>query len=338
MIPEELRKLPYRPRPRARRKKVEATPTDAPTLEPGRVPVVWAYGRVSSEKQRAEGKTSLDGQAEVMKRKFESRYKDTHEYGGFFEDAVSAAKLSFSERPTGKELCQKMKAGDVLIVAKVDRFSREGVYHGLAEVKRLRARGVRLLCLDIDSHDIEVDGGPGELVLMLMLWAASQERKRIIERTTEGTRRAEARRKALGIPRTPRVCPYGMKRTGKKRYSPDLEWREYVRKLWALHKFAREKLGYSDYDMRFANLLEWWDLYWWKHYSLRRRDGRPQDYIPAVKTWLTWVAKELELQKKEAAEGKPPPDPVEEPWREAFERRDVMRSSEIIDLIPADAG
>jgi DNA invertase Pin-like site-specific DNA recombinase len=80
-----------------------------------------------------------------------------------------------------------------IVVWKLDRFSREGVIPTLSYIKQLKDRGVWLKSMTESWLDTSQEGIT-EIIMAIMSWVASEERKKISERTIAGIRR----RKALG--------------------------------------------------------------------------------------------------------------------------------------------
>jgi DNA invertase Pin-like site-specific DNA recombinase len=74
---------------------------------------------------------------------------------------------------------------DGILVWKSDRFSREGVICMMAYVRTLRSRGVFLRSLSESWLDTSQEG-VADMILAVMAWVASEERKRISERTKAG--------------------------------------------------------------------------------------------------------------------------------------------------------
>jgi DNA invertase Pin-like site-specific DNA recombinase len=78
-------------------------------------------------------------------------------------------------------------------VWKLDRFSREGILSTMSYIKQLKDRGAWLKSMTESWLDTSQEGIT-DIVLAIMAWAASEERKKISERTKAGI----ARRRALG--------------------------------------------------------------------------------------------------------------------------------------------
>ncbi len=80
-----------------------------------------------------------------------------------------------------------------IVVWKLDRFSREGVIPTLSYIKQLKDRGVWLKSMTESWLDTSNEGIT-EVIMAIMSWVASEERKKISERTKAGI----ARKRALG--------------------------------------------------------------------------------------------------------------------------------------------
>lgn len=84
---------------------------------------------------------------------------------------------------------------NAILVWKLDRFSREGISHTLAYIQRLQSRRCALKSLTETWVDTGVDNPMSEFLLAVFSWVASEERRKISERTKLGIQR----RKNLGI-------------------------------------------------------------------------------------------------------------------------------------------
>ncbi len=83
----------------------------------------------------------------------------------------------------------------VIIVWKLDRFSREGISHTLSYIEKLKRRGVAVKSLTESWLDTSKDNPMSEVILAIMSWAAAEERRKISDRTKLGIQR----RKNLGV-------------------------------------------------------------------------------------------------------------------------------------------
>jgi len=81
---------------------------------------------------------------------------------------------------------------NAVLVWKMDRFSRENMSVVIGHVQKLKSRGVGLKSLTESFLDTASDNPMGEVVLAVMSWAASEERRKISERTKAGIRQLRA--------------------------------------------------------------------------------------------------------------------------------------------------
>ena len=88
---------------------------------------------------------------------------------------------------------------DLILIWALDRLSREGISNTLAYFDRFERNGVAIKSLKESWLDTR-DEGLGHLLIAIFSWVASQERKRIIERTRAGLDRARSEGKKLGRP------------------------------------------------------------------------------------------------------------------------------------------
>ena len=128
----------------------------------------YGYCRVSTNGQ-ING-TSLDSQkAAVMDAGAEVIYTDV--YTG-----------TKTDRPEFNKLLNALKAGDMLIVTKLDRFARSTM-EGTAVIKGLFEKGVKVHILNLGI----IENTPnGRLIFNIFMSFAEFERDLIVERTQEG--------------------------------------------------------------------------------------------------------------------------------------------------------
>jgi putative DNA-invertase from lambdoid prophage Rac len=152
---------------------------------------VYAYTRVSTDRQANEGE-SLDVQQRTI-----SGYAMMHDLAVervFVERGVSGSK-PLGERPAGGDLLKALKAGDVVITAKLDRMFRSAS-DALANLEDLKRRGVHLHMIDLGG-DVTANG-IAKLVFTILSAVAEAERDRIRERVTTVKADQRARRRYLG--------------------------------------------------------------------------------------------------------------------------------------------
>ena len=129
----------------------------------------YGYARVSSLGQQRNG-NSLDAQIELLKQRGAEV---------IVSECFTGRKV---ERPKFTELLGKLKAGDELIVCKLDRFARSSK-HGADLIQELVNRGVRVNILNMGVAD---NSSTGKLLLNIMFAFAEYEADMIAERTSEG--------------------------------------------------------------------------------------------------------------------------------------------------------
>lgn len=139
----------------------------------------YGYARVSSTTRYAGGE---DGNSlEAQERKLLD--------AGCSEIVSEAYTGTKMERPKFTKLIDTLKAGDTLVVCKLDRFARTAT-DGVNLVKELLARGISVHVLNMGL----VENTPtGRLTLTIMMAFAEYERDMIVERLADG--KAEAKRK-----------------------------------------------------------------------------------------------------------------------------------------------
>ena len=152
---------------------------------------VFGYCRVSTSRQANEGE-SLD----VQRRQVEG-YVLMHgmEPAVFVVEEGVSGSVPIAERPAGAPLFASLKAGDVVIAAKLDRLFRSAL-DALLVVESLKVRGVKLHLLDLGG-DI-AGNGLSKLFLTIAAAFAEAERDRIRERITQVKQDQKARGRYLG--------------------------------------------------------------------------------------------------------------------------------------------
>ena len=101
------------------------------------------------------------------------------------------------ERPMFAKLVDRLEAGDVLVVTKLDRLGRNAM-DVRATVERLEAANVKVHCLALGGMDLT--SSTGRMTMGVLAAVAEFERDLLIERTQSGLARAKASGKALGRP------------------------------------------------------------------------------------------------------------------------------------------
>ncbi len=154
----------------------------------------YGYIRVSTKGQQREGNSLPEQEAAILE-----RYADAI--------IVTEAKSGAEERPVFEELVENMVEGDLLIVTKLDRFSRSTV-DGLQFIDKLMNKGVSVHAL---NYGLVENTPVGRMILTNLFAYAEFERGMIIERTRAGKKQKRKTdpnykegRKTLEVPDFPK--------------------------------------------------------------------------------------------------------------------------------------
>jgi DNA invertase Pin-like site-specific DNA recombinase len=162
-------------------------------------PRTIGYARVSTEEQSANGQSlavqeqQLRGWAQMTERSIDTVVIEAGVSGG----------VPFIQRPEGGKLWAELRRGDNLVVAKLDRFSRN-LFDCLQVSRELQKRGVNLFLLDVGAADPVTGNGQSKLFLSMLGAFSEFERDRISERIKATKQRQKARGEFSGG-----VAPYG---------------------------------------------------------------------------------------------------------------------------------
>ena len=131
--------------------------------------MIYGYARVSTACQGRDG-NSLEDQRKAL---------EAYGCQEIVEEAFSGKTM---ERPSFVALQKRLKAGDTLVVSKLDRFARTAI-EGVQTVRELFERGVKVHILNMGLVENTLTGN---LILTVMLAFAEYERGMIVERTQTG--------------------------------------------------------------------------------------------------------------------------------------------------------
>lgn len=131
----------------------------------------YGYARVSTLHQDLEAQLNALGKEGCEK---------------IYKDKFTGTK---TDRPQFNKLLQELKAGDTLVVTKLDRFARTTA-DGINTIKGLFEKGIKVHVLNMGLVE---DTPTGRLILSVMLAFAEFERDMIVERTQEGKAIAKQR-------------------------------------------------------------------------------------------------------------------------------------------------
>lgn len=145
---------------------------------------IFGYGRVSTGQQTTENqRLELERGGLVV------------DY--WFSDHGVSGKTCASERPEFGRLLDKIRDGETLVVAKLDRLGRDAV-DVLQTIRSLEQRSIKVLVTQLGQTDLT--SAAGKLLLSMLAAVAEMERDLLIERTQAGLARARAEGKRLGRP------------------------------------------------------------------------------------------------------------------------------------------
>ena len=151
------------------------------------MPRTFAYVRVSTTGQTTEHQIQ---EIEAAGFQVEPRRIVTETVSG---------STAIAQRRGFAKLMDRLEAGDVLIVTKLDRLGRDAIDVSLT-VKALAGMGVRVHCLALGGVDLT--SSAGTMTMNVLNAVAQFERDLLIERTQSGLKRAKAEGKTLGRPAT----------------------------------------------------------------------------------------------------------------------------------------
>jgi putative DNA-invertase from lambdoid prophage Rac len=162
----------------------------------------YGYVRVSTVRQTDEGE-SLDVQQRTI-----ARYAMMHglTVDRAFIEAGMSGSVPLTDRPQGKTLLACLRAGDVVVTAKLDRMFRSAL-DALGVLADLKKRDISLHMIDLGG-DVTCTG-ISKLVFTILSAVADAERDRTRERITEVKRDQRTRGRYLGG-----IPPFGW-RAGK---------------------------------------------------------------------------------------------------------------------------
>lgn len=131
--------------------------------------MIYGYARVSTKGQAHDG-NSLESQIKLLKDNGAEK---------IYQDSFTGTK---TDRPAFTELLNELKAGDTLVVTKLDRFARS-MAQGSELVNELIEKGIKVNILNIGVMD---NTPSSKLIRNIFFSFAEFERDMIVERTQEG--------------------------------------------------------------------------------------------------------------------------------------------------------
>ncbi len=165
---------------------------------------VFGSTRVSTAEQAADDRSSLDTQRRKILAAAELAGLAVDE---IIEEAGVSGSRPLAERPAGSPLLARLRKGDTLIVAKLDRAFRNAA-DALATAEQLKAQKIDLIVADMGSEPVTQNGVSRMFFGMLAL-VAEFERERIRERLSDGRGAKRAAGGHIGG-----TAPFGYRKVG----------------------------------------------------------------------------------------------------------------------------
>src|SRR5210317_1808240 len=126
---------------------------------------------------------------------FEAQLEQLEAYGceRIYKEQVS----SVASRQQLDTAIDHLRAGDKLVVCKLDRLARNVTHMGKL-LEEIEAKGAGLVILSLGSERVDTTTATGKLILNMMVSVAQFEREMMKERQVEGIKRAKAEGKYKG--------------------------------------------------------------------------------------------------------------------------------------------
>ena len=153
---------------------------------------ICIYARVSKSDESQDSKNQIQplrDYAKALKGEVVQEYVDSASGNGSVDRANFLRMLEDADK----------HKFDLVLIWALDRLSREGISNTLGYLDRLKRNGIAIKSLQESWLDTR-DEGLGQLLIAIFSWVAAQERRRIVERTKAGLRKAQANGVRLGRP------------------------------------------------------------------------------------------------------------------------------------------
>lgn len=152
---------------------------------------VYGYSRVSTSQQADEGESLT-----VQERQIRGWcMMHGHDLAELFVDRGISGSIAVADRPVGKALLSRLRAGDIIVAPKLDRLFRSAL-DALQTVEAMRSKRVSIWLLDSLG---EITGnGMAKAFLTIAAAFAELERDQTRERVTTVKRDQKARGRYLG--------------------------------------------------------------------------------------------------------------------------------------------
>lgn len=155
-------------------------------MDDDKEPRVWVYARVSTDHQEASIPIQLDRCKAYIKM---AGLSPDGEPTGIFKDPGVSGGVPISERPAGKELIRRVRAGDHVVTATLDRMFRNSGDCS-STVDKLNRIGVALHITSMNGVAIDTSSAAGKFFVDVMGAVAELDRKSIVDRLHRGRAKA----------------------------------------------------------------------------------------------------------------------------------------------------
>ncbi len=162
--------------------------------------MIYGYMRISTNKESQK----TDRQKVTLER---YAADNNFKYDAIVEERITGT-IKAENRPIYRDLKTKtLREGDILVITDLDRLGRDAD-DTIAECKDLKAKGIKLIALDIpymNEWDNTIDDSMYnmiiDIVITLKAHMAEQEREKTVQRINQGLDAARAKGKTLGRPK-----------------------------------------------------------------------------------------------------------------------------------------
>lgn len=162
--------------------------------------MIYGYMRISTNKESQK----TDRQKVTLER---YAADNNFKYDAIVEERITGT-IKAENRPIYRDLKTKtLREGDILVITDLDRLGRDAD-DTISEVKDLKAKGIKLIALDIpymNEWDNTIDDSMYnmiiDIVITLKAHMAEQEREKTVQRINQGLDAARAKGKTLGRPK-----------------------------------------------------------------------------------------------------------------------------------------
>ena len=142
---------------------------------------VYSYARVSTVEQASEDRSSLSTQTEICAAA--AIIAKLAKPIPFIDPGVSGS-TRLADRPEGGKMVANLKAGDVVIAAKLDRLFRSAA-DALNNVEKMKEDGIKLILVDIGIGPV-TESAVAKMFLGILASVAEFEKNRILDRMAAG--------------------------------------------------------------------------------------------------------------------------------------------------------